>query len=195
MALNFPGPYAVRIFYTVSTFVHKMELNCRISGTPSPGDNFPTIDILNRSGGTTQLDAAVDAWVDLIKVKLHTSASIDRAELWKYEPDSFEALFVSTYDISVNGTNGTAPVLASQLVYGFRTEEGGIMKINIMEASQAPGDSVAPANYGAGDAAIAAAVIAANAPWIARDTSYPFASIAFHPGQNERLFKKRYRSS
>jgi hypothetical protein len=194
MALNYPGPYEVRINYVVASRPHQQRLNVRIDGTPVAGvDDFTTIDALRRDDAPFALDAEVDAWVDLIKVFLPSAGGdIVNAELWKYTPDSFDADFVAAYDISVAGTNGSANTPASQLIWTFRTQEGGIMKVILMDVSTTPGLPVTPP-YTGSTLALANAIVNGTSPWLARDTSYAIANIAMYPGQNEALFKKIYR--
>jgi hypothetical protein len=194
MAINYPGPYEVRIFYTVTSFVHVQKLNVRLETDPTPGDDFSTINALRRDDAPYALDSEVDDWVVLMKAIYNTvSTTIDYAELWKYTPGTFDASFVSTYPIAVAGTSGTTTNAAGQYIITFRTTEGGIMKLSFMESimALAARDTLPLGNAGAD--AIADAVVAGTSPWLARDTSYPFSCIAAYAGQNEALFKKRYR--
>lgn len=195
MAINYPGPYEVRIYYTVNTLVHSQRLNCRLASAPSPGDAFDDIDVLRRDDSPFSLKDEVDDWVALMLPLFSTAApsTIDYAELWAYEAESFDASFVSTYPIALTGTSGSSYQPASQYIITFRTEEGGIMKLSFMETIVVPGirDTLPLASV-AGDA-IADAIVAGTVPWLARDTSYPFACIAAYPGQSEAVFKKRFR--
>lgn len=199
MALNYPGPYEVRIQYIVSvsgvSLSHEQRLNVDLV-TPVPvAEPFTTIVANERDGGTNSLEAWVDTWVAALQPHFHTSATISLAELWKYEPFSFEASYVSTYDISLAGTSGAAPVPAGQAIWAFRTVEGGIMKINLMECSIQSGVSRAYVAMSAIEKAIVDLIVGGNNCWLGRDTSYPFAVTQLHPGANEALYRKRYRSS
>ena len=198
MTINYPGPYEVRIIYTTSVssvpLVHTQHLNVRLESDPVPGTPFSGINALRRDDSPFDLAGEVDDWVNLFKVIISSGGgnTIDYAELWKYEEESFDASFVSTYPINVAGTSGGGVVTAGQVVVTFRTMEGGIMKLNFMESIITAGarDTLPFAN--AGLDAIADAVVAGTVPWLGRDTSYPFACIAMYPGQNEKLFKIRY---
>lgn len=194
MAINFPGPYEVRINYTSGGRDHQQRLNVRVAGTPVPGvDDFTTIDALRRDDSPFALDAEVDAWVALLQPFYNNAtSSFTTAELWSYVPESFDASFVAAYALGVNGSSASAVVPASQLIFTFRTQEGGIMKINLMDNILAPADKDAPPYPGTSQA-VANAIVLGTSPWLARDTSYAIASIGLYPGQNERLFKKQYR--
>lgn len=202
MALNYPGPYELRLYYSaaVGTQVlqHVARYNIRINGITSPGDEFGDLQVIRRSGpdltASGTLAAVTTDWVTLIKPKFPTTVNFDFAELWLYAPDSFEADFVSTFPLDVPGTAGGSLQPAGQEIWTFRTIEGGLMKLSFMETNVVPGASRSAGTAVGGDAAIRDFVIGANNWILARDTSYPFSAIKIHPGQNEAVFKKRYRA-
>jgi hypothetical protein len=194
MALNYPGPYQVRIFYSVSSRVHVVALNVQMSVEGSVGDPFSDFIPLQRNGSAvTTLDTHVDNFVTVAKPFINTGQDFDFAELWKYTPDTFEADFISSYTLGVAGTSGSATKNASQLIWTFRTQEGGSMRVVLMDTTY---DQAITVPYGSMDTptkALADDITAGTNVWLARDTSYPFNSIAMFPGSNEALFKKIYR--
>lgn len=200
MTLNFPGPYEIRLFYTVpisgfTALQHQARYNLRVDGTPDPGTPFSGIDALRRDDSPFPLDSEVDDWVDLIKGMYSSTglSTIDFAELWKYTPGTFEAQFVSTYPIAVTGTTAGTTANSGQVIVTFRTAGGGIMKISLLETviSSAGPDTLPFANAALDD--MADQIVAGTVPWMARDNTYPFACIAAYAGQNEAVFKKRFR--
>lgn len=199
MAINYPGPYEVRIFYNVyngiTTVQHVQRLNVRVDGTPTPGAAMDTIDFLRRDNIPFDAAAEITAWVTLIKTRwtVHANNVITHAELWKYEANSFDASFISTMDLSVAATGSGTTLIAGQEIYTFRTSEGGVMKLSFMETVQAQGAPQSYAALSAGQKAIVDAVRNGTSPWLARDTSYPFAFMRMFPGSNEALFKKVFR--
>ena len=199
MALNFPGPYELRIQYIVSVsgvpLSHEQRLNLDLVGSPAPGTLFPDIDVVLNGQPAIALDTYVDAWVALLQPFFHTSATITLAELWQYTPLSFEASYVSTYDISTAGTSTAAPEPAGQLIWSFRTIEGGTMKISLMEASRPAGVSRQYALMITEEQALSDFITGVGNGFLARDTSFPFAVVAIHPGRNEAVFRKRFRSA
>lgn len=201
MALNYPGPYEVRLFYTTPvtgsvSLTHQQRLNVVVSGQISVGDPFSSITVVRRDASLHALDDEVDAWVALINGLWNNSgtSTIDYAELWKYVPNTFDAIYTSTYQIGVVGTSGSANVGAAQNIITFRTQEGGIFKLNFLETIVGTGyKDTLPFSNGTLDT-IADAVVAGTVPWLARDSSYPLSCIGLYPGASEALFKKRYRS-
>lgn len=192
--INYPGPYEVRMFYTVNTIQHVQRLNVRVDGTPAPGTAMADIDFLRRDNLTYTATDEIEDWADLIKPLLSSASStIDFAELWKYEPGTFNAEFISTHPLAVAGTNASAYNPAGQIIFTFRTLEGGLMKISVMETTFLKGLPLAYPAMSAAAQAVADAVQLGTSPWLARDTSYPFSFIKLFPGENEATFKKRYR--
>jgi len=198
MALNFPGPYEVRLFYTVNhttgLYTHSARYNVVCAVDPNPGDAFSTISVVKRNTDTVALDVAVDTWVALLQpLFVAAPTAFLYAELWKYDPLSFEASFVSTYDISLAGTGGGSVNPGGQAIFTFRTQEGGVMKVSLMETAIASGGSLPYVSLNAAQGALVDTLTNGTTPWLARDTSYPFAFVQMHPGVNEALYKKRFR--
>lgn len=209
MTTNFPGPYEVRLFYSVNVtgaggvLQHEQRLNVQCASDPSVGTAFSAITLVNGYGHNLDLQAVVDAWVAICK-PLHNSgsATFDYAELWKYTPGTFLSSFVSSYTVGVGGTSGSSVVPASQSIYTFRSTEGGILKISLLDTVEAV--NALPKTY-AGLSALEKAVadfVLDDVPvgytygnfFLARDTSYPFGFNRLFNGQNEKVFKKRYRN-
>lgn len=200
MALNFPGPYEVRLFYTTSPagftgIQHVAKYNIALDADPPVGEDFANINARMRNTGTIALDTWVDSWVALL-LQLVSSAggnTIDLAELWKYTPGTFDASYVASYSIALAGLSGAPPVPAGQAIQTYRTQEGGIMKLSFMETGLVTAVRDAPPFTPVASENIRQAVIADTNCWLARDTSYPIAAIGNFVGQNEALFKRRYR--
>lgn len=199
MAINFPGPYTLRLFYQTTygtvPLDHMQELNFDVASPPTPGDIFANIICNLTGGGTANMAAVTASWVSILDNLFHTASAFDHAEIWKYEAGTFEASFVSTYTVGTNGLSSSATPPAGQAIYTFRTTEGGIMKVSLMEASIPQDFPKAYAALSADEKAVVDAVTDGTFPWLARDTSRPFSFIRRYGGQNEALFKKRFRAS
>lgn len=204
MAINFPGPYEIRLFYSVAVagftaYQHVAKYNTDVAGTPDPGtppnEVLITRRIASLDPADDMMDAVVDEWIALIDAYWSNACTFQRAELWSYEPESFDGQFITSYDIGVTGVSPTAIVPASEVIHTYRTLEGGVMKLNFEEVSVAAGAQQALGTAG-GVTGEVRDFILSTANWIlARDTSYPFAAMFYSPGQNERTFKKRYRQA
>lgn len=196
---NFPGPYELRIFYTVTTspgdaIQHQLRINVDCDPAPDPGDTFNTIQVKLAGGSTTGLHNTTLAIVNLVEDFYNgTDATFDYAELWLYEAASFEAAYISTYAIGLPGTSAEDTFPASQTIWTFRTVGGGILKVSLMDNVSAPYVPVAYADLNAVNKALVDYVVDDTlSPFLGRDNTRPLAFLRQFAGQNEHLFKTRY---
>lgn len=195
---NFDGQYEVRIIYdTVPTgfpiMEHTLTFDVLPTGPISAGTDFADIEIETRTGAPTALDTAVDAFVTGMIGLYPATSTIIRAELWFIPEGTFAGSFVSTYPIDEVGTNATASQVAQQATYTFRSIDGGNGRLQFMEPSIA-GNSKTSYPYGSATLNAIPDIITAGSNFIiARDNSFMFANIHLSLGQNERLFRKRFR--
>lgn len=196
MASNFPGPYQIRINYTVASRPHQQRLNCQVVGTPEVGADPATITLINRGNSMNPfMDDAVNNWASLMSaVYDDTLAAWSNAELWKYEAGTFDASYVTTHPITETGLDTGTVNTAAQHIITFRTGAGGILRLDFMETNlTAPQVPDTPPFTSSGLEAIRQLLIS-DANWVyARDNSYPVAAIAMYAGHNEALIKKIYR--
>lgn len=204
MAINYPGPYELRISYTPDiaagvAIQRQQRLNVKLVEPVAQTEDFANIAFEDRNGvvGNT-LDDLVEDWLALVVPLYHNLTTIDGVELWKYPtPQSFDAVFWSAYaPIIVAGTAGNANNSAGQDLYSFTTAEGGTMKVNFMEDISVPGPPIGLAALTSSPAAVVAFVLDGDgvnysAPFLGRDTSFPVKFNRQFPGRNEALWKKR----
>lgn len=199
MVANFPGPYELRFRYTTTPvglpgIEHTARYNVQLTADPNPGDAFNNINAVTRGGiSTPDLASAVEAWLTLLQPRFNTTTVFGQWELWRYQPLTFDATFVSSYNPTIVAGTGSSTAQAQQDIYTFRTVEGGIMKLNLLE-----GISVGYGRfpYPSGSASIDAIFnfVTGSTNWLlARDTSYPFSALNYLVGQNEKTFRQRFR--
>lgn len=201
MAINYPGPYGLRMFYTTLglsiPIQHVAEYNIDLVEDPAPiGNPFSGYTAITRDASNMPLDDLCDAWAALVRPHLNQAAgnTIDYFELWKYTPLSFDAVFMSSYNIGLNGTSASAITVAGQDIWVYRTGLGGIMKLNFMESVAANGAKDTLPLAAAHMTAIHDHILGPDNAFIGRDGGMPFALIARYPGVSEALSKRRYRS-
>lgn len=198
MAINFPGPYQLRIGYAVTPtglalVPHVMQLNINLVGTPDGGTPFTSIDAVQADAGTVNLATYVDNWIDALKPCFSSTTQFGECQLWRYAPLSFDATFISSYGINEAGTAVSGAQPAGQVLFVYRTREGGVMKLSLMESTRAAGSPDYPPVGIAEWQTVDNFIRADTNCFLGRDTSYPETLTAVFPGQNEALFKKRYR--
>lgn len=198
MALNAPGPYEVVYRVIVSAMEHEMRFNCVALGSPAPGTPFNTITFATRTVGVpVNAQTAIDGLWNQMRPHYHTSVTCGLVELWHYPvPGSDERDFISaTSPVATAGTSSGAAVLANQDTLSFRSANGGIMKVTMMESSFQTNNVVTLIPNASGNTVqkIAAYVLSSVGWLLARDDGFPFAAYQHTSGQNEAIYKKRYR--
>lgn len=196
---NFDGMWEVTIVYdTVPSgfplLEHTMTFDVLPDGDPSVGDPFDSIPILCRNNSVINLDAAVDALVAGLIGVYPATATIIRAELNFIPEGEFAKTFYSAYPIDAIGTNGTGSQVAHQATYTFRSIGGGSGRLQLMESSLTDNNKSSYPYSSAARNAIADLVTAVDGFFLARDNTFMFANLHLSGGQNERLFRKRFRS-
>lgn len=200
MALNFPGPCQLRIFQQndangEGVLDHVLQLNLETNTVPSPGDLFTMIDVNLRSAADRQLDTVCDELVALLRPLYdETDTTFTHAELWLFDEGTFDATFISAYAVGLAGQGIIRNFPCSQMIYTFRSHEGGIMRVYLEEAMTAAGGVQSYADMNANNQAFVDYFTDdADSPFLARDTSYPLVFMRLLPGQSEATFKARYR--
>lgn len=196
MALNFPGPGIAEIFYTCDGLQHKQTLSVNMAGTPTPGDAPQNYSLVQRNNITVDFDAWVEQWLGyLAPFYADHFATFDRADLWWSDQTSFDRIFLTTYSPTQAPSGSGQQVVADQQTMSFRTLGGGQMRVVTLEASGGISQNQR-SGYPTGDAetdALMAYVISDASPLLGRDTTPPYSAISISRGQNEVLWRKRYR--
>lgn len=199
MAPNYDGQYEIRIIYdtTPTGFTimeHVLTFDVLPDVTVNPGDPFSVIDITMRGGGFITLDTAIDSFVAGMIGLYPASTSIIRAELWHIPEGTYAGTFISAYSIDEVGTNVGASQPSFQATYTFRSIGGGSGRIQLMESSIVSNARLSYPYANAAQNAIPDLITPTTGFIVARDNTFMFANIHLSVGQNERLFRKRYRS-
>lgn len=201
MAINYDGRAEMRLFYTTTLssrpLSHRFSVDVRIPTLDSvdPGTPFADIQVENRNGSTGTLADACTTLLNLIHPLYRPTTEFSRWELWRYppEPDTNPA-FVAALGLSQAGTAAAgADLEAQQLTVTYRTIGGHQMRVQLMEHTLAGnGYQTAPFSP-ASLQSMAAHFTGLNQPWVARDNTSALAMIGAGLGQNEKLFRKRFR--
>lgn len=195
---NFDGVWEVRIIYDSEPtgfplIEHTLTFDVLAFEDYEAGTPFDDIRIFLRDGTNAPLFETIDALVAGFIGIYSGESTFIRAELWKIPEGTFAGTFVSTYPINEPGVSVTNSVPAQQLTYTFRSIGGGSGRLQLMEPAVA-GNSKTSYPYGSAALnAIPDFVTAAAGAIVARDNTFMFANIHLSLGQNERLFRKRYR--
>jgi hypothetical protein len=201
MAINYPGPYVLKMFYSVNASAggvlqHVCNVNVDCASEPSPGDEFDEIALAG-SVSNVAADTYADNFRNYTEDFLDdTEATIDRFELWKIDEDSFDGVFISQYDVNAAGVH-TGSVFAAHVdIYTFRTAEGGIMKVQFLDTNIAGNSIDTYANMTQAQKDFVDFILGSPSYGkvaLARDTSLPIGFLHWCPGQHEVTYRQRYR--
>lgn len=199
MSENYDGLYEVTIIYDTTPagfplLEHTLTFDVEVTAPPEVGEAFSAINVAVRSGSPITLADAVDDFVAGMIGLYPATATIIRAELNHIPEGTYDKTFISVYGIDEVGVNGTGSQVAKQATYTFRSLGGGSGRIQLMESSITL-DTKQSYPYGSAVLNAIPDLVTSTANFIlARDNTFMFANLHLSSGQNERLFRKRFRS-
>lgn len=200
MTKNFTGPYQLRVFYNVGPGAepllnHQANFNIDCDPAPAPGDAFGVIKVKRRVGITVNLDTVTNALVNVMEDLLSAAdAVISHAELWVYTPLTEDASYISTYDISQVGIHASAGHPGSYSTFSFRSVEGGIMYVTLLEVPDPGQARQTYTNLSVEEKAFVDFITDdSTSYWLAKDTSYPHVFLRHSPGLHRGVIDRRYR--
>jgi len=193
MTQYYPGPYEVELSYVGAGITHKQRLNCVITVEGAVGDPFSNFTVQTRGGASITLNAAVDAYVAVLRNKLSTSTNITTANLYKYEAGTFDKMFLATYDVNVLGSIASAENLNHQTILTFTSSMGNPFRWTVLDDTTNLNTRI-PIRDAIASVQAVATYLTGSTNWIiARDGGYPTGKLNSSEGQNEALFKRRNR--
>jgi hypothetical protein len=197
MAINYPGPYELRLNYTTLfasvVYEHQFRHSFDCDSDPGPGSTFASYLANKRGGGNVGMVTWLASLIGAIESFFHTSTDFVTAEIWKYTPGTFNADFQSIETVADNGTSSLATQADTQTIISFRTTAGGVAKADFRNTIFAAGPSQSFPTAIGGVNTTAALFYDNNSIVIGRDGAFVFSPVKFLPGANERAFKRRQR--
>ena len=194
MPPNFPGPYEIEQTYTVDGIKHRYRVNFGSDNDYQPGDLYPAMTMKNRSGVEVNLQTYYEALFNAIRATYSTTLfTMDDLTIWKYTPLTFDRTFITSLSTPAVGQTATAYTPAHTSIYTFRTFEGGIAKLTLLETTSTSNAQITYAAANAQAQAIFDAFTDPDAGWLGRDTSFILAPLRLNLGQNEAIWRKRFR--
>jgi len=199
MAENLPGPYEIEYElqgWTSPARQHVLRFSVAAVGSPAPGALPTTIDIQKTGGATAKLNVVANQIWGYIRTFYNTSISAVGYQLWKYVPGTLAKDFVSTGSLTTPAGGSAGGITAAhQCTMTFRSANGGIMKVVLLETSLT-GDTrttIIPNSGGTLVPLFASYVLSADNVLLARDDAYPVAALRDSRGQNERIWREIFR--
>lgn len=186
MGRNSLSPGFVRLIYTANGRIHKATLPCM------PVDNAGTWAIeKNNATLYSPWTAAVDAFVLVFKPFLNTADEVQTAQLWTQYSENSDPVFREEYAIAAAGTSAAAALVYGQQTMVFRTENGGLLRLYIMEPASSVNYHFFPPFPAGVYENMRAHVMGATTGWlIGRDGGRPTSCCSVTSKVNDKLRKK-----
>jgi hypothetical protein len=195
---NLPGPYEIEfslIGWSAPAREHVLRISVAALGSPAPGTLPTAIDIQKMGGSTAKLNVVANQFWEFIRLFYGNTISCSGYQLWKYVPGTLGKDFIAAGTVT-NPVATTGGVIAAwQLTQTYRSANGGILKIVLMESGQGGETRVAlvPNAAGTPSQKLAAYVMSADNILLARDDAYPVNPLRDSRGQNEKIWRQIYR--
>lgn len=188
MPINPLDPGFVKLKYARGGIEHVAVYQIAFNGVPSVGfePNFAT-----QEEDVVDMSTALNAWVSIIRPAYEDTVTFVSGECWRKTSPTADPIWIYTENLAIAGNSANPTIVAGQLCQTFRTQEGGLLKIFLMESS-APANIVTNPPY-------TAATLEANisnylrggTSWIrGRDDSFAIADIRVTTKINDSLRKQ-----
>lgn len=185
MASHSLYPGFVKLHYTSNTHPHLQVLPV----IPALASGIWTVAKV-LGGVYADWTTAIDAYVVILKALFPLEATIDSAELYTIGAVGDSPIFRATHPIGVAGTTDDPVVVWGEAVHTLRADNGGILKLYLMEninggENHLPYASCAPVNKALFD------FVQSSAGFIfARDGGVPISPLFLTTKTNDQLRKR-----
>jgi len=198
MADNFPGPYELE--YTITGNVspnrdHLFRVSCTAIGSPAPGTLPTAITMQKQGGGTATLAVCANQLWEFIRLMYGVTISCSGYQFWRYVAGTYAKDFIAAgtpTNVACTGAGGTA---LGQLTQTYRSANGGIMKLVLLETNQTGNTrtTLIPNAAGTPSQRLAAYIMSADNIAMARDDAFIVAALRDSRGENERMWRLVHR--
>jgi hypothetical protein len=187
MAQNDLSPGFIRVNYSRLGARHTAVFPSKPAGVPVVGVN-PTL--LNKGGTNQDFAGFMSAWAVYAKALFGAGMSLDNAEFWYKPLPTSDPIWIFTTAINIAGTSPSSNITAQQLVFTYRTTNGGLFRNYLMETVH-PANQHVPASALAGpELAYVNFMIAAASVVYGRDNGGLALSLGFKTKYNDVLRRK-----
>lgn len=189
--------YQVRLFHAVQGITHVYKYwGIPTTFSASPGGAMGDYSMQVRASASRPVDDLVEEYLDVFSGSFFDDSVFPAVELWRYEANSLNGVFLSamvpTEQPSVVGT----AVPASSRVYTARTTSGRIAKLVSIEG-RTDSNSLIPwevSEIGSSSERLGWWFTQSADSWMVdREGGFPIAALRLGSGQNEAVWRKRYR--
>lgn len=191
---NYPGPYEIEYLitgFTAPAREHVFRVSVAAVGSPTAGDLPTVIDIQKMGGSTSKLNVVANQLWEFLRLFYPSSISCTGYQLWRYVTGTLGKDFISTGTVTNPLASGAALNAAQQLTQTYRSANGGILKIVLLETNLGGNvrQTLVPNPAGNASQKLAAYVMSGDNVILSRDDAYPVNPLRDSRGENETLFR------
>jgi hypothetical protein len=159
------------------------------------GQDFATINLAGKNGSPVPADTWVGNLVSAIDEYFDSGVTnFIGATLWRYEIVDNTRTFISEMTLGLPGDSAVSYRPAGQIVFTWRSSNGGILKYNLMETTAVSNAVLPLGSIASGPAAeLRDLFLGPGSCVLARDGGYPIAALRHSGGENEAIWRKRFR--
>lgn len=194
---NLPGPYELEFTYEpqASGVSRVLRVQCNAPAPITLGTPFASATLLKKNGGSVDAQTAADLLWSFLRLGWNAGTICTGVTLWKYVTGTYAKDFVSASAVATPTGAGGGSVARQQEVLSFRSANGGILKIQMMEAANSGSQQVplVPNPTGAYHQRIASYILSGDSIVIARDNGFAIAALRQSLGENEKLWQNSFR--
>lgn len=195
MVANMPGPYEIEFEltgWTAPARSHLFRVSVAAVGSPTAGSLPTAIDIQKMGGSTAKLNVVANQIWEFVRLWFTSSIACNNYTLWRYVPGTLAKDFISAGTMTnPAGSAGGSLIPSHQVTLTFRSANGGILKVVLLESTQG-GDTraVLTANpAGTPPQRLASYMMSADNVILARDDAFPVTPLRDSRGQNEKIWR------
>jgi len=182
------APGYVRFTYDGVLFPHHATIPVNYDGTPTPGTEP---DIILKDASTSGVEAALDAYLDVLTPHFNTSVNFGNAEAHAVDPTTGEDTFLWTWNADRVGSDTGPAIATGQAVFSFKTAVGSALKIYLMESGSPANFKFLPP-YATGIIKnLSDYVVSGASMFYGRENSYALAPVSFVTKYNDKLRKQQ----
>lgn len=194
----YDGVFELRFSYSVPvagqvTLPHQHTIDVNVQGFPDVGTAFADIILIQKNSGEIQLNTWVELYMTRLQPFFSTGTEFSVVELWQYPLTGTNATWVSVYDLGIAGTSGSPANPAQQSTLTIRSAAGGILRHQLMEVVFLGQGQENPPFAQSEVTNLVTFLTDVQSPVRARDDGYLVAPLRWSLGQNEKVWRKRYR--
>jgi len=164
-----------------------MTLPTKFQGTPSAGTSP---NLRTHVDGSVGFATYIGGLVDLIKPLFGSTETFDDAEVWYQPTPDSDPIWIFTTSLGVAGTNTAEAVVASESVMTFRTSNGGLFRLYLMETCRPVNASLSPSQMSSAETALANALTGTASSIYGRDDGKPVVVLSLKTKFNDVLRRK-----